>query len=250
MNKLCYKNCIIIFILFLPCFSFGNIWLPKYKQDDQIIHHRYYSLKYNKLTKQADWVAFSVTRKMINRGKNKSTYLFKPDPLIAPIDSSSIKDYLNSGYVCGQLCPSALMQISPEAMDESFYMSNITPQDTYFNYYMWNTLKSKIRQWALNNKEIFIVTGPIFSKTGKKIKIGENGILVPDAFFCVILDFRISKSKAIAFILPNKKPVAPFQTYATSIDNVEDITGINFFPELPSHMELNLESKYDYNLWK
>ncbi len=245
-----YKISLILSTLLFSCLSYGNIWIPEYKQDDQIIHHKYYSLKYNKLTKQADWVAFSITREMIIKGKNKLTYLFKPDPLISSLESSSIKDYLNSGYVCGQLCPSALMQISPKAMDESFYMSNITPQDPYFNYYVWNTLKSKIKQWALNNKEIFIVTGPIFNETDKKIKIGKNGIIIPNAFFCVILDFRISKSKAIAFIFPNKETDTSFQSYATTIDNVEDVTGINFFPELPRHIEQDLESKYDYNLWK
>jgi endonuclease G, mitochondrial len=250
MKKYYGKITLILSILFFSYLSFGNIWLPEYNSGDQIINHKYYSLKYNKSTKQADWVAFSITREMIINGKNKLTYLFKPDPIVSSIDSSSIKDYLNSGYVCGQLCPSFLMQISPEAMNESFFMSNVTPQDPYFNYFIWNTLKSKIRQWALENKEIFIVTGPIFYKSKKRTKIGKNEIVIPDAFFCIILDFKISKSKAIAFILPNKKTDSQFQSYATTIDHIEEITGINFFPELPRYIEGNLESKYDYNLWK
>ena len=134
-------------------------------------------------------------------------------------------------------------------MSQSFYLSNMTPQEAGFNRGIWRQLESQVRDWARNNGSLYVATGPVLNGNYKE-EIGPNDISVPTHYYKVILDYdRQGKSKAIAFILPNEKGDQTLREYATTIDAVERRTGIDFFHELPDHVEKELEGSVDAGEW-
>ena len=239
---------IALLLFFISISIVASVGTPAIYENDQIIEHKYYTLKYNEEREQPDWVAYFITKEMITEGKSKRKNNFREDPTIVT-GSASLKDYRKSGYDRGHLCPAAAMKISDEAMSETFYMSNMSPQKPYFNRGIWKQLESKVRTWAVKNDKIYFVTGPIFYKDKEHVEIGSNGVDVPDAYYKVILDFRMPEIKAIGFIMPNEKTDNPIAYFSLSVDDVENVTGIDFFKQLPDNAEEQLESRADYNQW-
>jgi endonuclease G, mitochondrial len=215
----------------------------------EIIRHKYYTIGYNEDREQANWVSYKLTKNMILNTSVKRKDNFRPDPFVKT-GSATLSDYRRSGYDRGHLCPAAAMRFSKTAMSETFYMSNMSPQVPEFNRGAWKKLESKVRSWAVKNQEISVVTGPIFYNTRIHKEIGKDGVDVPDAYFKVILDYRQPDLKTIGFIMPNKRLDKNLYNYALPVNNVERITGLDFFAYLPDNIEEKLESKYDYGRWK
>jgi len=213
-----------------------------------IIKHNYYTLQYDEETEQPDWVSYTVTKDMILSGHVKRTDDFRVDPWV-PTGSATPQDYYKSGYDKGHLCPAGDMAFSKEAMSETFYMSNMSPQKPEFNRGGWKRLEEKERKWAVEDGSISIVDGPIFYRDRKHEEIGVNKVDVPDAYFKVILDNEEQDIKAIGFIMPNSKITKPLEDYAVSVDQVEKVTGLEFYPNLPKERASIIESKADYNKW-
>jgi len=122
----------------------------------------------------------------------------------------------------------------------------MSPQDRDFNAGIWNELENKIRQWALAKGKLYVVTAGVLGSN--KGKIGSDGVTVPKYFYKVVYDPR-DQGKMIAFIIPNEKSTKPLQYYFVSVDNLEKITGIDFFPALPDSIENRLENKIDISGW-
>ena len=243
-----FRNILALTLIFVSINGYANIALPAYSDDDEIIHHEYYTLKYNEDREQASWVAFALTEEMQTAEKVKRVNRFKSDPDVST-ESASPKDYRKSGYDRGHLCPSAAMSFSKEPMLETFYMSNMSPQKPGFNRGIWKKLETKVRKWAIENEKIYVVTGPIFYPDKEHKEIGSNGVDVPDAYYKIILDFREPDLKAIAFIFPNQKSKEPLSTFVVTVDHAEEVTGIDFFPGLPDYIEDDLESQSNYGNW-
>ncbi len=147
------------------------------------------------------------------------------------------------------MAPAGDMAFSRESMSESFYMSNMSPQIRNFNGGAWRELEESIRDWAYDFEHLYVVTGPVLTR-GIRDQIGGNGVSVPDEFYKVILDASRPDLKAIAFLMPNEISTQALQEYALSIDEVEEITGIDFFADfLEPELEADLESQYDVRLW-
>ena len=202
--------------------------IPETKPKDKVIHHAGYSLLYNEAQEQASWVAYELTNtetiKLYHR-----TNKFIVDPQVQT-GSASQADYKGSGYDRGHLAPAADMGWSALSMKESFYYTNMSPQEPGFNRGIWKNLEEKVRDWALENKKIYIVTGPVL-RNGLT-KIGPDQVAVPEYFYKVILDYSAPSIKGIAFLIPNRSSTKSLQSYAVSIDAVEKKTGINFFPNI------------------
>lgn len=199
------------------------------------VKHSYYELEYSEQHEQALWVYYTLTAANIN-GTAKRKNNFKNDPLV-PTKSASTKDYTGSGYDRGHLCPAASMTINQTAMDESFYMSNMSPQAPSFNRGRWKQLEGQVRDWVLKEKKLHVVTGPIFeSNLGT---LGANDT-VPGYYYKVIYD-PTGEQKMIGFILPNRKIEGSIFEYVVTVDEVELRTGIDFFYALPDDVENRLE---------
>ena len=161
--------------------------------------------------------------------------------------SASLSDYKGSGYDRGHLAPAADFKWSSTAMSESFFMSNMSPQKPGFNRGIWKKLESNVRNWASDNGEIYVVTGPIL--TGSYSSIGSNQVSIPDYYYKVILDYKEPEIKGIGFILPHQKSSSSLQSFAVTIDEVERRSGINFYHELPDKIEEQIESNIDISKW-
>jgi endonuclease G len=181
---------------------------------------------------------------VLNGGEERSNQ-FKMDTLV-PTGSAKSSDYTKSGYDRGHLCPAADMGFNQKAMFESFMMSNISPQKPDFNRGIWKELETSVRGWAKKEHKIFVVTGPVFKDN--KGTIGKDEVLVPGYFYKLILDLT-GEPKIIAFLLPNEKSDRPIKDFAVTTDEVEKITGFDFFSQLPDSIETKLESKVELAGW-
>lgn len=216
---------------------------------NEVIRHRFYALSYVEKYELPEWVAYELTEERLNTEWVERSNNFRPDPLVKS-GSATPDDYRRTKYDRGHLVPAADMAFSEEAMSETFYLSNIAPQEPGFNKGVWRELEELTRDWAKRFKHLYVVTGPVLSQP-IKFWIGENQVAVPPAFYRVLLDLREPELKAIAFVIPNETSTERLETFATSVDEVERLTGINFFPNLMEPaLEAELESKFDVSLWK
>ncbi len=223
-------------------------FLPKGKNKN-IVRHKYFALSYSEKHEVPEWVAYELTRTQLKKKRVRREDHFRPDPKVKT-KSATTTDYRRSGYDRGHLVPAADRAFSREAMDETFYMSNIAPQERKFNGGIWRELEELTRDWAYKFKKLYVVTGPVLTKRSKA-RIGPNDVAVPHSFYKVLLDISEPELKAIAYILPNKKSDEPLQKYAVSIDEVEELTGIDFFADfMDAELEAELESSFDNRLWE
>ena len=216
---------------------YAQLELPKYDVDDTIIRHRGYTLSYNSKYKQANWVAYLLTReetvKRFQRGE-----FFAPDPLLPGTDFSI--DYQKSGYDRGHLAPAADMGYSMETMVQSFFYSNMSPQVPRFNRGVWKKLEMQVRNWAVEYDSLYVVTGPIFDSVMPTI--GPHRVAVPKAYYKVLLQKRNGEWFGVGFVMPNTKLKVDIMNYATSIAKVEGLTGLDFFWGLEDQIEKAIES--------
>ncbi len=221
--------------------------LPTLFAGHEQIQHTHYTLSYNEKYEQADWVMYKLPASFFNQNKFKRKDDFRSDSLVST-GSATLKDYKKSGYDRGHLCPAADMAWSVDALSETFYMSNMSPQKPRFNRGMWKKLEMQVRKWALENEELYVVTGPTFNEISGTI--GDNEVAVPRYYYKIVLDFQQPELKAIGFVMENKKLTGSVLDYAVTIDSVETLTNIDFFSKLPDFMENNIESSFSVNLWK
>lgn len=223
--------------------------LPKKGNENKTItHHLAYALQYNEKHEQADWVIHVLPVDVIT-GKFGRTNEFKIDSLIAT--GTAVKDdYWYSGFDRGHLAPSADFRWSSRAINESYLYSNISPQRAELNRERWAEMEDLLRSYVIKtNHPLLIVTGPILKDSLPYIG-KENKISIPEYYFKVAIDFDDTVQSGIAFIMPNKFCEYPPMSYAVSIDSLEKLTGIDFFPELTVEKEKNIESKFIESYWQ
>jgi endonuclease G len=217
---------------------FAQLEIPRFGKNDTITTHLGYSVSYNSKYKQANWVAYLLTKdetvKRFQRGE-----FFAPDPLIPGTDFKV--DYLKSGYDRGHLAPAADMGYSMETMVQSFFYSNMSPQLPRFNRGVWKKLEMQVRNWAITYDSLYVVTGPIFDSVIPTI--GSHRVAVPKAYYKVLLQKRNGTWEGIGFVLPNSNAKVNFKNNSTSIDKVEELTGIDFFWGLEDKIETVIEGK-------
>lgn len=210
------------------------------KKQGQIIQRTGYTLSYDVKNKTPQWVAWELT-KAETKGNEERTNDFQPDPDVIGAKVVTY-DYSGSGYDRGHMAPAGDMKWNKKAMQESFYMSNICPQNHNLNTENWNDLEVKSREWARRYGKVYIVCGPIYN--GKRTEyIGDHRVKVPDAFFKVILINTNNKKCALGFLFENESGERPLKKYLTPVDEIEKITGMDFFSALPDNIENNLEAE-------
>ena len=207
----------------------------------QIIRHTYYSLAYSEENEQAFWVFYQLSSD--NIGNQERTDDFRVDPAVSS-GSASLIDYKESGYDRGHLCPAADMTLNKTSMSETFFLSNMSPQTPGFNRGIWSTLEEKVRAWAIQYTKIYVVTGPIFKDN--LAVIGDNRVTVPGYYYKVIYD---GHEKMIGLLLPNASSSLSLDHFIVPVDQIELLTGVDFFSNLNDKLENELEAKSDWNNW-
>ncbi len=212
----------------------------------QLVRHRYYTLSYSENNEQAEWVAYELHPNQLQRIDRKRPYFIRDKKV--KTKSADYRNYKKSGYDKGHLCPAGDRRFSKNAFEETFLTSNISPQNHQFNAGIWNRLEQKTRYWTKKYGTLYVVTGGIL--TDKNLKtIGREKVTVPKRFYKIILDYNQPEIKAIAFLIQAKDSNKPLYKFVTSIDKIEQITGIDFFYQLPDTIENKLEATSDYKKW-
>ena len=213
---------------------------------EQMLRRTGYTASYNKTTKLPNWVAWHLTADRTTGPAKRSGVDFQAD-MDVPAPRAEDSDYYGSGYDRGHMCPAADNKYSEKAMEESFLFTNMCPQNGNLNRGDWNEMEQACRRWAKEYGGVYIVCGPILYK-GKHKTIGKNKVVVPEAFFKVVL--RTGENpKAIGFIYKNAEGNRPKGDYVNTVDEVERITGIDFFPSLPDDVENKVEATADIADW-
>lgn len=237
--------CLLVLITLLNGYTTENL-LPASNSKLEIIRHNYFTLGYAEEFEQAAWTIHRLDNKMIT-GKAKRANKFNPDPLVSS-ESANDADYKNSGYDRGHLIPAADMKFLQSAMQETFFYSNMSPQNQDFNRGIWQDLEEQVRSWAEMENELFIFTGPVLKKGLPKI--GANEVAVPEAFYKIVAKFDGKKSKVIAFLIPNRGSDQPYSKFVVPVDKIEQLTGLDFFTILPDNQENVLEKQVDLKGWQ
>lgn len=213
---------------------------------EQILKRTGYVASYNKTNLLPNWVAWHLTAERTEGSAKRSGVDFAEDTEV-PEPRATDWDYYNSGYDRGHMCPAADNKWSKKAMEESFLFTNMCPQNGNLNRGDWNEMEMACRKWAKKYGDLYIVCGPILYK-GKHKTIGKNKVVVPEAFFKVVLRTG-DNPQAIGFIYKNTSGNRPKDSYVNTVDEVERITGIDFFPSLPDNVEKNVEATADIANW-
>lgn len=206
-----------------------------------------FALAHDETKKAPLWVAQRMTpERLVNRVSRRDR--FAPDPELPKGKRAELDDYRNSGYDRGHMAPAADMRWSAQAMEESFYLSNMAPQvGPGMNRGIWSDIESTIRKWVASRRELFIYTGPIYD-TLTPSRIGPNQVAVPTHFYKVVFDpVRVD---TIAFVVPNApQPNRRIEEFITSVRDIETRTGLNFLSNINPAVQRLIEEAVAAGLW-
>jgi endonuclease G len=217
----------------------------------QLVKHHAMHLAYDEKHEQPRWVMHMVLPDII-KGNVSRTNDFREDTLVTT-GTSTKEDYWYSGYDRGHMAPSADFRWSPIALSESYLYSNISPQKPEFNREKWAELENVVRDYVIANKrEIYVITGsilhdslPIMKNEGRK-----NDVSIPQYIYKIVLDLTPNEEYAIGFVIPNGNCTYPVMSYAVSIDQLEKMSGLDFFSSLPDELENKLEANVNVESMK
>lgn len=214
-------------------------------QPEQLIESPAMTVSFNKKLHIPNWVAWELTAQEA-LGTEPRANSFYCDPAVEGCPEPY--DYSYSGYDRGHMAPAGDMKWNPEAMKASFSLANICPQAKSLNTGAWKRLEEKCRTWAQADSAIIVICGPVTTDPIREF-IGDSRVAVPQRFFKVILSPGARPMRGIGFIMPNARPEGGMQACAVTIDEVERVTGHDFFAALPDSIETIVESQCDFPFW-
>lgn len=221
-----------------------NVTIPK-GLASQIKDYTGFTLSFNKDNRTPNYVAWELLGTEVSNEVSRTDNFWQDDEIT---NCTKHSDYTGSGYDRGHMCPAADQKWSSAAMNDCFVMANMCPQLHDLNAGAWETLESKERTWAKRDSAVMIIAGPIYTDDDNKY-IEKSKVRVPGAFFKVLLAPYLDEPRGIAFVYPHMKCPGNMQDYATTIDEVEKITGFDFFTSLPDDIEKKVESTFSFTDW-
>ena len=243
---------IVSALLLATCASVGTqrvvsategVELPAYDVSEDIVVHLGYTASYNHTTLLPNWVAWELTAEEVTDAYDFQCS-FSRDPDVQ-FPKASREDYSYSGWDKGHMAPRADMKWSGQALEESYYFTNICPQDHAMNSGSWRKVEELTRRLAKHYGAVYVVCGPVVG-SGRYGTIGKSGVQVPDAFFKALAVNTSDGYRTVAFLMENSPQDGSPRRYAVTVDSVESVVGLNLFPSLPEETE----AVYDWNYWK
>jgi endonuclease G, mitochondrial len=160
------------------------------------------------------------------------------------------EDYTGTGFDRGHLAPNFGIArcYGPAAQQETFLMSNMVPQRHALNAGMWRDLELReALNYAGRFREIWVITGPLFLGEERRL---DAGVRIPDAFFKIEVDEHEGGIRAQAFILKQDAAAdEKLAVFLTTVDEVERLSGLDFFGELEGTVESKLEAARPTSAW-
>ena len=227
----------------------AGLEIPASTGSGRIVRHGAYVSSYNTSTLIPDWVAYELTAEEAGGRRDREGIEFRMDPDLKGCTQAMREDYSGSGWTKGHLMPAADAATSSSTMEETFYFTNICPQDETLNAGDWQFLEKKVRSWARRYGSVFVVTGPIVGEN-RYGTIGDRDVTVPDAFYKALLVRRKDGSySSIAFVMGNDSERYFLKDCNITVDELERLTGFDFFPGLDDRIEEKVESKVKLSDW-
>ena len=217
--------------------------LPTIRNGEFLIEYHGFALSYDESRHVPLWVAYELTQDETDGDFSRSGKVFLNDDSVSIVQADGY-DFRGTGWSRGHMAPAADFKWSDEGMTDTFYYTNVCPQDPQLNNRYWNTLENKVRGWARSYGGVFVVTGPVFGE-GVFGKIGYHEVQVPDAFFKAVLVRDGEGFKSIAFLMEN----TPDPRHLITVNALEDLTGIDYFPSLDDCLEEEVEDQLDARSW-
>lgn len=211
----------------------------------QQVNYCGFTVYYNKRWHLPACVAYEITDAETH-GKLPRTDNWKSDDTVK--GCAQVADYVHSGYDRGHMVPAGDLKWDKTAMEHSFYLTNACPQNHSLNEGAWNKLENKVREWARRDGSLIVMTGPIVTR-GNTSTIGRSHVRVPSSFYKIILAHHETPMRVVAFILPNEDANKDLASHATTVRNIEHLTGINFFETLPTAEQDRLETSVHLHSW-
>jgi len=241
-------HCLQPSIWMVAFFALTQIEMPRIldNRESQIITHMGYTVSFNEATRLPNWVAYELTDSEAD-GTCQRNGRFFPDPDVIGNQADN-EDYRNTGWDKGHIAPAGDMKWDDQAMYESCYFSNICPQNHNLNGGDWRSLEEKCRDYARRYGSVYIVAGPVVGES-KNGTIGVNNIVIPDGFYKVLLIPHDDNYEGIGFYFENSAGHRPLTVYAKTIDEIEEMTGIDFYYTLPDDIENQVEQGYSEEFW-
>ncbi|MEE4176957.1 MAG: DNA/RNA non-specific endonuclease [Bacteroides sp.] len=222
-----------------------SAYLPAFQsKNDTLLNYSGFMVSLNKKNKLASLVLYKLRKVDLQNKRAKRKNNFRADPGLRDLVNEP-KQYSRSGYDRGHLAPCEDLMSSQEKVDQSFYMSNIAPQIPGFNRGMWKKLENRVRQYAMENDSVIVITGPFRPRFDPR----KPGLAVPEYYYKVVLDISPPEYKAIAFLMKNDRLSGEVTEYAISIDSLEATLGYDFFNQLDSTLQEMIEEQVDGRKW-
>lgn len=221
--------------------------LPAIQATDTILSYTGFTINYNPDQLIPNWVAYELAADELDGDVPRATG-FSMD--LSYKDRQAMReDYSNTGWDKGHMAPSADMKWSKAAMSESFYLTNVCPQNPDLNGRDWHTLENRVRDWARQYGRVWVVCGPLVQEN-RYGTIGERQVAVPDGFFKAVLRQESDGTfRAIAFVFENSSARQPLKDAVIAVDDLESLTGYDLFPNLDDSIEEFVESSASWDAW-
>jgi len=215
----------------------------------RVVKHDAYVTSYNTQTLIPDWVAYELTADEADDRRDREGIEFKMDPDLRGCTQAMREDYSNSGWTKGHMMPAADAASSSSTMAQTFYFTNICPQNEVLNAGDWQFLEKKVRSWAKRYGSIWVVTGPIVGEN-RYGTIGDRDVTVPDSFYKALMIRRSDGSySAAAFVMDNDEERYFLKDCVMTVNELEELTGIDFFPGLDDKVEEKVEGTLRKSDW-
>jgi len=226
-------------------------WLPNTKR---LLSNKSYITSYSDRFKIPLWTAYYMTGSRNNLRRPSS---FEVDNRLPENFRSNSTDYKLSGYDRGHLCGNSDMAYFGQLeMKEAFLLSNITPQKPQVNRYVLSDIERFGRSLVTPNEKIYVISGSILFDDNNNsdkfniLTIGEGEVAVPTHFFRIYIRLENNQPYVIAFVVPQTADhTTEMLTYLATIDDIEAMTGHDFFRSLPDELENRIESQIDWDRW-
>lgn len=210
-----------------------------------VVKHDHYWLSYLEKYEQAEWVVYVLHPEHLT-SDDRIRPDFIEDPFVKT-KSADWRNYRGSGYDRGHLCPAGDRRFSELAYKETFYTSNISPQNRDFNAGIWNELEKQVRYWARTYGSLYVTTGGVLHPGLRAI--GDEDVAVPEAYYKIVAKGEGQDLEVICFLIPHIPSEEPLERYLVPVDEVERQTGIDFFKGLPDNEQEELEKAVSSNTW-
>jgi endonuclease G, mitochondrial len=225
----------------------------------QLLDRLAYKVYYDPQEKIAKWSAYAYRPTGYTAPRCKDCFSEDPESAAAPGAFPRTADYAGiyrkdlKGFDKGHQSPDASLKVyGTDQQKETYYLSNMTPQYSNTNEGLWRQWEDKVRELATSDSPVWVVTGPVFYEGQAKNPIKPGGPLIPHAYFMVVS--RGWGTPEVVGILVKNEQIrldwkGHYRETLTTVSAIQDLTGLDFLPDLPTDVQSQLESQVR-NLWE